>query len=78
PFFCITEAGGEIAAREINVRSANETSVVIADGLSAGEKVVLAPQTVESMVALPEAVVKAKGDKKKSKPPTTANNAGAR
>ena len=77
-FFCITEAGGEIAAREIQVRSANETSVVIADGLVAGEKVVLAPQSVESMVALPEAVVKATGDKKKRKPSTTADNAGTR
>ncbi len=77
-FFCITEAGGEIAAREIQVRSANETSVVVAAGLSAGEKVVLAPQTVESMVALPEAVVRATGDKKKRKPSNTADNAGAR
>ncbi|NBV85175.1 MAG: HlyD family efflux transporter periplasmic adaptor subunit [Verrucomicrobia bacterium] len=72
------EEGGALASREIQVRSANETSVVVSEGLSVGEKVVLAPQSVESLVVLPEAVVKATGDKKKRKPVKTADNAGAR
>jgi len=75
-FFCVVEKGGEIAAQEIQVRSANETSVVISDGLVAGDKVVLAPQSVESLVTLPEMVTKA--DTKKRKPLKVAENLGAR
>ncbi len=75
-FFCIVENTGEIAAHEIQVRSANETSVIVTEGLNVGDKVVLAPQSVESLVKLPEAL--AKVDKKKRKPMKFAENVGAR
>jgi len=58
-FFCIVENMGEIAARELKVGSANDQSVVVSDGLDEGEQVILAPQSYESKVTLPEPTVKA-------------------
>jgi len=57
-FFCIVENLGEIAAREVKVGSANDQSVVVSDGLDEGEQVILAPQSYESKVTLPEPTVK--------------------
>jgi RND family efflux transporter MFP subunit len=57
-FFCIVENMGELAARELKVGSANDQSVVISNGLDEGEQVILAPQSYESKVTLPEPTVK--------------------
>ena len=72
-FFCIVEEAGEIAAHEIHVGSANENSVVVTEGVNAGDKVVLAPQSVETLVKLPEVTTA-----KKRKPLKFAENVGAR
>jgi len=72
-FFCIVEEAGEIAAHEIHVGSANENSVVVTEGVNAGDKVVLAPQSVETLVKLPEVTAA-----KKRKPLKFAENVGAR
>jgi RND family efflux transporter MFP subunit len=53
-FFCLV-ADNDLEAREVSIGSANEQSVVIEKGLTAGEQVVLAPQIYESQVHLPEA-----------------------
>ncbi len=57
-FYCIIENAGELMAREVQVGSANEQSVIISGGLEAGEQVILAPQSYEGKVTLPEAVSK--------------------
>lgn len=57
-FFCIVEAGGELVAKEVQVGSANEQYVIIADGLEDGEQVILAPQSYENKVSLPEVAAK--------------------
>lgn len=72
-FFCIVEEAGEIAAHEIHVGSANENSVVVTEGVNVGDKVVLAPQSVETLVKLPEVTTA-----KKRKPLKFAENVGAR
>jgi RND family efflux transporter MFP subunit len=57
-FFCIVDTGGELVAKEVQVGSANEQYVIIADGLEDGEQVILAPQSYENKVSLPEVAVK--------------------
>ncbi len=49
-FFCIVEHDGEFVPRELLVGHSNEQAVIINDGLQAGEKVLLAPQTYETRV----------------------------
>ncbi len=80
--FCIVDNGEELTAREVRVGSANEQSVVIAEGLDAGEQVVLAPQSYEDKVDLPK--VTAKKDPAKAAPlkapkaPKVADNSSLR
>ena len=57
-FFCIVDDGGELVAKEVRVGSANEQYVVISDGLEAGEQVILAPQSYENNITLPDVAVK--------------------
>lgn len=57
-FFCIVDEGGELVAKEVRVGSANEQYVVISDGLEAGEQVILAPQSYENNITLPDVAVK--------------------
>jgi HlyD family secretion protein len=52
-FFCFV-AGEEIEAREVSIGAANEQSVIIEKGLSAGEHVLLSPQSVEADIPLPD------------------------
>jgi HlyD family secretion protein len=54
-FFCLVTQNGDLTAQEVSVGPANEQSVVIEDGLNEGDQVLLAPQTYESSVILPEA-----------------------
>jgi len=58
-YFCLVTQNGELAAQEVSVGPANEQSVVINDGLNEGDQVLLAPQTYESKVTLPEVTAKA-------------------
>jgi RND family efflux transporter MFP subunit len=61
-YFCIVALeGNRIEAREVAVGLANDMSVIIERGLSAGEAVVLAPQNYEEYVSLPPVVGKPKG-----------------
>jgi multidrug efflux pump subunit AcrA (membrane-fusion protein) len=53
-FFCFVVNEGELTAREVVVGAANNSNVVIQDGLEVGEQVVLAPQSYEDRVTLPE------------------------
>lgn len=53
-FFCFVTQDGELSAQEVSVGPANEQSVVINDGLNEGDQVLLAPQTYEDSVPLPE------------------------
>lgn len=59
-FFCLVPRGDQLTAQEVSVGSANEQSVIIEDGLSEGDQVLLAPQSYESSVTLPEAVAVAR------------------
>ncbi|MEI6714184.1 MAG: efflux RND transporter periplasmic adaptor subunit [Verrucomicrobiota bacterium] len=52
-FFCLV-ATDSIQAREVSIGAANEQSVIIEKGLTPGEQVILAPQTHEGNVTLPE------------------------
>jgi len=54
-FTIVSSEDGSIAAQEVTLGLANETSVIIEDGLQVGQKVVLAPQNYETYVALPAA-----------------------
>lgn len=70
-FFClVTLEGDRIEAKEVAVGLSNEKSVIIEDGVFAGQAVVLAPQNYEDLVSLPAAT-----GKPKAKPPTTAKAA---
>jgi multidrug efflux pump subunit AcrA (membrane-fusion protein) len=53
-FFCFVMSEGELTAREVVVGPANNSNVVIQDGLEVGEQVILAPQSYEDRVTLPE------------------------
>jgi HlyD family secretion protein len=57
-FFCIVDSGGELVAKEVQVGSSNEQYVVISEGLEEGEQVVLAPQSYENKVLLPDVATK--------------------
>jgi RND family efflux transporter MFP subunit len=57
-FFCIVDSGGELVAKEVQVGSANEQYVVISSGLEDGEQVILAPQSYENKVSLPDVASK--------------------
>ncbi len=54
-FTIVTGVEGTIAAQEVTLGLSNETSVIVEDGLQAGQKVVLAPQNYEEYVSLPAA-----------------------
>ncbi len=55
-FFTIAASDdGTIAAQEVTLGLANDTSVIVEDGLQVGQKVVLAPQNYEEYVSLPPA-----------------------
>ncbi len=56
-FFCLVTQDGELTAQEVSVGPANEQSVIINDGLNEGDQVLLAPQTYEARVTLPEATL---------------------
>ena len=53
-FFCLVTQDGELTAQEVSVGPANEQSVIINDGLNEGDQVLLAPQTYEGRVTLPQ------------------------
>lgn len=55
-FFCLVTQDGELTAQEVSVGPANEQTVVINDGINEGDQVLLAPQSYEGSVTLPEAV----------------------
>lgn len=57
-FFCIVDSGGELVAKEVQVGSANEQYVIISEGLEDGEQVILAPQSYEAKVSLPDVAAK--------------------
>ena len=57
-FFCIVDSGGELVAKEVQVGSSNEQYVIISEGLEEGEQVVLAPQSYENKVLLPDVAAK--------------------
>lgn len=57
-FFCIVDSGGELVAKEVRVGSANEQYVIISEGLEDGEQVILAPQSYENKVLLPDVAAK--------------------
>ena len=66
-FFCFVMNEGDLTAREVVVGPANNSNVVIQDGLEVGEQVILAPQSYEDRVTLPEvpsAAVRADGGEK--------------
>lgn len=53
-FFCFV-ANESVEAREVTLGAANDQSVIIERGLAPGEQVILAPQSYEASVTLPEA-----------------------
>ncbi|MGB8169206.1 MAG: efflux RND transporter periplasmic adaptor subunit [Chthoniobacteraceae bacterium] len=55
-FFCLVTQGDQLTAQEVSVGPANEQSVIIQDGLNEGDQVLLAPQSYEKSVTLPETV----------------------
>jgi len=74
-FFCIVDSGGELVAREVLVGSANEQYVIISEGLEDGEQVVLAPQSYENKVLLPDVATKEESSRSTSgKPVKVAEN----
>jgi len=62
-FFCLV-ATDSIQAREVSIGAANEQSVIIEKGLTPGEQVILAPQTHEGNVTLPEPALAPSSDRK--------------
>ena len=46
-YFCMVSSGEELEDREVQIGSANETFVVVEQGLRAGEQVVLNPHDYE-------------------------------
>jgi RND family efflux transporter MFP subunit len=68
-FYCIVDSGGELVAREVQVGSANEQYVVISSGLEDGEQVILAPQSYESKVSLPDVASKEEAIKATTRKP---------
>jgi hypothetical protein len=74
-FFCIVARDeNRIEARQISVGLSNEMSVIVEGGLTAGEKVLLAPQNYEEFVKLPPGPAKSKS-KASVKPKTSAPEA---
>jgi HlyD family secretion protein len=67
-FFCLMPVKNGLIPREVAVGASNDQSVVVEDGLTAGDKVLLAPQSYEDQVQLPAAPPKKKVTKTSKEP----------
>ncbi len=53
-FFCLIKKGEALETREVMIGAVNDKTVVILDGIEAGEEVVLNPRTHEDKLVLPD------------------------
>ncbi len=67
-FFCLMPVKNGLVPREVAVGASNDQNVVVEDGLAAGDKVLLAPQSYEDQVQLPAAPPKKKVTKTSKEP----------
>ena len=75
-YYCVTDDGGRYVAREVAVGSTNDKTVVIRDGLSEGEQVVLNAAAYRKKVRLPE--LSAEGEQAVARTPQRRGTPAAR